>query len=336
MSERKRQFEKGVQVKQEVIHYDRQTVAASEEESVESQSPDLHLVLATLGFVSLGLLWLGVVTGFLLGGSWRPPFLSRQALENIHHATTVLGLSLGAVHGIGQLAVPDGSITVVELVVPFADSDDRIGTGLAVVGAEVLAAVGLSMTVQRWLGPERWLWLHRFSYVAFMLIVAHALVSGTEVTSVWAWLPLLVGWLATAALWLAAMSRSRTTPPDVPHRTEVLRPVAPRLTGRGHGPDVAVFVDRRLCTGAGLCEQLAPQVFRLDADGSVWQRPTVHVDDLQPVTRAAESCPVRAITLAHRPALQAASPLSIDAPRRGDISDVPGVRRRPPTSRGLR
>jgi ferredoxin/DMSO/TMAO reductase YedYZ heme-binding membrane subunit len=300
-------------------------------------SPDLHLVLATLGFVSLGLLWLGVVTGFLLHGSWRPPLLSQPALHKIHQATAGLGLSLGAVHGIGQLAVPGGSITVLDLVLPFADSDDRIGTGVAVVGSEVLAAVALSVTIQRLLGPARWRALHLFSYAAFMLIVAHVLISGTDVTPVWVWLPILGGWFVTVALWLATTSQLRTPPPDRSPRVEVLRWVAERPPGRGDSPDVAVLVDKRRCTRLGLCEQLAPHVFRLGVDGEVWHRPTVPVDELEPVTRSAEICPVRAITLAGqpagRPALQNASPLSIDAPRQGDISAVPGVRRRPATPR---
>ncbi|MFG2042318.1 hypothetical protein [Dactylosporangium sp. NPDC048998] len=254
------------------------TVTQSEESLVESQSPEFHLVLATLGFVSLGLLWLGVVTGFLLHGSWRPPFLS--ALHAIHRATAGLGLSLGAVHGIGQLALPGGSITMTELVVPFTDSDNRIGTGVAVVGSEVLAAVGLSVIIQRRLGPARWRALHLFSYAAFMLIVAHVLISGTDVTPVWVWLPILGGWLVTVALWLATVSRlSKPRPGPSPR----IWSVAESLPERGDSPDVSV-----------------------------------------------------SITLAGRPALQSAAPPEIDVPRHGDIGAVPGVRRRPPTSRGDR
>jgi DMSO/TMAO reductase YedYZ heme-binding membrane subunit len=232
---------------------------------VKIQSPDPHLVLAALGFVSLGLLWLGVVTGFLCSGSWRPPLLSQPALHKVHRATACLGLSLGAVHGIGQLTLPGGSITVFELVLPFADTDNRIGTGVAVVGSEVLAAVAISAIIQPWLGPARWRSLHLFSYAAFMHIVAHALISGADVTPVWVWLLLLGGWLVTVALWLVTTSRRRTPLPDASARIEVVRMEAERLPGA---------------------------------------------------------------------VLQNVSPLRIDPPRQGDISDVPGVRRRPATPRG--
>jgi hypothetical protein len=68
----------------------------------------------------------------------------------------------------------------------------------------------------------------------------------------------------------------------------------------------------------------------------VFHRPTVPVAELELAIRAAEICPVRAITLAGRPALPSASPVPIDAPRQSDISAVPGVRRRPAVSRGDR
>ena len=257
---------------------------------MDNRSQSLDLVLSTLGFVSFGLLWLGVVTGFLLRGSWRPPLLSSSALQGLHGATSGVGLSLGAVHAAGQLAVPGTSITVLELVVPFADQDDRIGTGVAVVGSEVLLAVALSVIVQRWWGAARWRSLHLFSYAAFMLIVAHVLISGTDVTPVRVWLPVLGAWLVTVVLWLTSTSllASRPPSPAPPDR-------APNRTPEG-APREAVL--------RWVAERLP------DRDG-----------------------PAPAGTRA----LGSASPLMIEPPRRrGDVSAVPGVRRRPATWRGDR
>jgi ferredoxin len=298
---------------------------------VDNQSPGLHLVLATFGFESLGLLWLGVMTGLLLRGPWRSALLSQPALHKVHQATAGLGLSLGVVHGIGQL----------ERGLPFANSDDRIGTGLAVIGSEVLAAVALSVIIRRWLGPARWRALHLSSYAAFTLITAHVLISGTDVTPVWVWLPILGGWLVTVALWLTMRLLPSRLPPAPSPRGQLLGRVVARSRGRGDSPDTPVRVDRQLCTGLGLCQQLAPHVFRLDMDGQLWHRSTVSVDELELVARVAQACPMRAITLAGRraitpagrPALQSA-PTPTSALRQGDISAVPGVRRRRAGSRG--
>jgi ferredoxin/DMSO/TMAO reductase YedYZ heme-binding membrane subunit len=304
---------------------------------VGSQSQDLHLVLASFGFESLALLWLSVLTGILLRGSWRPSLLSQPALQEIHQATAVLGLSLGAAHGIGQLVLPRGSTTVMERHVPLAGWDHRIGTGLAIVGSGVLAAVALSVILKRWLGPARWRALHLSSYAAFTLIVAHVLISGPDVAPAWARLPIVAGWLATVAFWLATTSWLRTPQPAQPPRKRAVMWVAERLPeGGDSSADATVLVDNRLCTRSGLCEQLAPHVFRLGVDGAVFHRSTVPAAELELATRAAEICPVRAITLTGRPSLPSASPVPIDAPRHSDISAVPGVRRRPAVSRGDR
>lgn len=59
-----------------------------------------------------------------------------------------------------------------------------------------------------------------------------------------------------------------------------------------------VKVDRELCQGHAVCEQLAPSVFRIDADG----KSEVLVDSIcseamDAVEEAVWSCPASAITL---------------------------------------
>lgn len=301
------------------------------------QPIDLHLALATLGFESLGLLWLAIATGFLLHRSWRPPVFGQRALQEIHQSTTALGLSLGAVYGIGQAALSGGSVAVLDLVVPFVDTRDRVGTGVAVVvGSEVLAAIALCVFIKRRLGPGRWRGLHLFSYAAFMLIIAYVLISGKDVVPGGVRLALIGAWLVAVALGLATISQLRTGPPDRTPRAKVVGWVSERPPMHGDSPDVAVFIDERRCTRLGRCAQSAPGVFRL-IDGEVWHRPTASAEELEQVTRAVEVCPVRAITLAARPAgraLPSGSPVGTDAQRQADISAVPGVRRRPITSGG--
>jgi ferredoxin len=302
---------------------------------VAGQPIDLHLALATLEFESLVLLWLGIATGFLLHRSWRPPVFGQRALQEIHQSTTALGLSLGAVYGIGQAALSGGSVAGLDLVVPFVDM--RVGTGVTVVGSEVLAAIALSVFIKRRLGPGRWRGLYLFSYVAFMVIIAYVLISGKDVEPVGVRLALIGAWLVTVALGLATLSQLRTGPPDRTPRAKVVGWVSERPPMHGDSSDVAVFIDERRCTRLGRCAQSAPGVFRL-IDGEVWHRPTASAEELEQVTRAVEVCPARAITLAARPAgrpaLPSGSPVGTDAQRQADISAVPGVRRRPITSGG--
>ncbi|MDD5459114.1 MAG: ferredoxin [Phycisphaerae bacterium] len=59
-----------------------------------------------------------------------------------------------------------------------------------------------------------------------------------------------------------------------------------------------VFVDVNLCSGAGLCENTCPEVFRLNNDGFS----EVKTDPVPPAAedkcrQAAESCPAGAISI---------------------------------------
>ncbi len=60
-----------------------------------------------------------------------------------------------------------------------------------------------------------------------------------------------------------------------------------------------VQVDGDLCTGCGLCEETCPSVFKLDEDEGVARpvNPNPEGEDLDCAKRAAEECPVEAISV---------------------------------------
>lgn len=68
--------------------------------------------------------------------------------------------------------------------------------------------------------------------------------------------------------------------------------------------DPRVVVDAQRCIGAGLCEEVAGDVFRVSTDGlsepvdrsALSDLIAESVDVVDRVTRAVESCPVQAIT----------------------------------------
>nr|WP_240942758.1 ferredoxin [Planosporangium thailandense] len=58
-----------------------------------------------------------------------------------------------------------------------------------------------------------------------------------------------------------------------------------------------VAVDTRKCVRCGLCEQEAPTVFELRADGRLGYRSTVPSEEIEAVSRAVRMCPARAIRI---------------------------------------
>lgn len=263
------------------------------QENLYSAQESLHFVAATVGFLSFFLIWLAVMWGIFLRNGWALTWVRHSTLVATHTTVALVGLTLGAVHAAAQLAKPGQLFTLVDVLVPFAFWRDPIGTGVGIIGLYIMIAVALSITIQRLLGYSRWRALHSLTYVAFTLIVAHILISGSDMGN-----PLLAGsvigaWVVTVLVWLS------TTP--------VVQAVYRWLTGgrrqttQKRNQDISVNVNAQVCARFGFCEHEAPEVFRLRSDGRLAYRATVPTEEAAPVVRAAEVCPARAITLSRVP-----------------------------------
>lgn len=286
---------------------------------MRSAAESVHLVTATVGFLSLFLLWLAVLWGLILRNGWAATRIRHTTNQGIHQMLASLGLTLGAVHAFGQLAVPGGPVRLVDTVVPFLNPSDPVGLGAGVIALELLTAAALSILVRRRLGIRRWRALHASSYLAFALLVAHVLISGSDVGPVWVWGTVLGSLLATVALWSSTTSWAGALSARARDR------VAPR------GPDrqVSVDVDVRRCLRFGFCEQEAPEVFALRTDGRLAYRAAVDADRAPAVYRAADVCPARAITVGRLPATVLTTARPVPAPAHTDGRGVvSGLHRR--------
>lgn len=250
----------------------------------------VHLVAATVGFASLGLLWLSVLWGSTLRIGWGFTRIRYSTLHIVHQTATMTGLTLGVVHALAQLAVPGGPVRLLDEWLPFANRTDPIGVGFAVIALELMLALVISVPLQRRLGHHRWRRLHSLAYLAYTLLTAHVLISGSDLRP---WLMLLIGagWAGTVALRLVTSARMAA----------LARRVTDAVLDRLRGRQVTVQVEPARCARLGFCEQEAPAVFRLDGDGRLGYRPSVPQDQVEAVLAALRACPVRAITLGRLP-----------------------------------
>jgi len=258
---------------------------------VRNTPESVHLIAATVGSVSFLLIWLATIWGLVLRNGWLLTRIRHATVYGIHQVIALLGLCLAVVHTFTQIAVPGGHVRIVDTFVPFLNSVDPTGIGVGVVGLELLVAATVSVLVQRRLGYSRWRALHTLTYCAFLLIVAHILMSGSESGLPWAWgtvvtclLATMAGWSASTA-WMAAVRRRV-------RRSGGIEPRERQST---------VDVDARRCARFGFCEQAAPEVFKLRGDGRLSYRASVADEEIDAVINAVELCPVRAIALGHLP-----------------------------------
>lgn len=229
--------------------------------------------------------------GLLLRNGWALTWVRHSTLLATHTTVALLGLCLGAVHAGVQLVKPGNLFRLVDVLVPFTFWRDPIGVGVGVLGLEVLFAVAISIVVQRFLGYSRWRALHSLAYVAFTLIVAHILISGSDLARPALLASVAGAWLLTVVVWLV------TTPVVANLR----RRADGRTAVKQRSQEITVNVNAQLCARFGFCEHEAPEVFRLRGDGRLAYRASVPAEEATPVIRAAEVCPARAITLTRVP-----------------------------------
>ena len=252
----------------------------------------VHLVAATIGFVSYAALWGGTLWGTVLRSGWATSRLRHQTVHGIHMHLILLGLTLGVVHGIVQMAAPYGKVRAIDVVVPFVDRADPIGVGLGVLALELMIATALSVLIQRRLGYARWRALHSLGYLSFTMVAAHLLISGSELY------PSPVR-TAIAASWAVVVFAGISTVAPI---ARMPRAVLDRLSPRHRAEEVTVAVDPGKCGSFGFCEQEAPGIFTLRSDQRLAYRSVVPSDQAEAAMRAAVVCPARAIKLGRLPA----------------------------------
>lgn len=268
---------------------------------MRSAQESVHLIAATVGFISFFLLWLAVLSGLVLRNGWALTRIRHSTAHAVHSTIALLGLCLALVHALAQLASPGGPVRLVDQFIPFLNPADPIGIGVGVVALELMLATTLSVLIQRRLGYTRWRALHALTYVAFMLLVAHVLISGSDVGPPAVWGSVLVAWLSTVGLWL-------TTTPWI---SDMRRDFGDRFAARRRGQELTVNVDANRCARFGFCEHEAPEVFTLRGDGRLAYKGVVPGDQTNAVIRAVEVCPARAITL-NRVPTTVLTPLPVD------------------------
>ena len=137
---------------------------------ITSRSAGIAALLASSAAVALGLL------------------MSRRKgkdLRTLHEALSLATMVALAVHAFALLG--DGYLkpSLADVTLPFLLDYERWWTALGIVGGWLFVILGLSYYVRGKIGPARWRKLHRFTALAWVLGVVHALGAGTDAGAVW-------------------------------------------------------------------------------------------------------------------------------------------------------
>ncbi len=139
------------------------------------------------GMVAYLLLWGSVVWGLLLTSkvvhqrTLRPAtiFSAHQFLSNI-----AIGFAL--FHGVILIGDHYLSLPLSAILIPFAGDYKPLLVALGQLGLWLSLLLIISFYLRRWTGQKLWRWFHYSSFIAYWLVLFHALLMGTDSTSLWA------------------------------------------------------------------------------------------------------------------------------------------------------
>lgn len=166
------------------------------------------LASRALGVVALILVSLSVILGLALSGrAVRYPGAPAW-VKHLHEALSLTGL--GAILGHGVVLVGDRYLQpgLAGIALPFAIASQPIWTGLGIVAGWLAAILGLSFYIRRWIGVVVWRWLHRWTLLVYVLIVAHTIGSGSDRGSWW-----LIAILIASGVPILILATHRWFPP---------------------------------------------------------------------------------------------------------------------------
>ena len=165
--------------------------------------PTPHLFWITsraAGFAALVLASLAVSAGLLMSTKLLK---GRTAELRAGHDTLALATIVAiVVHGVALLGDKFLHPSIADIAIPFVSGYKTLWTSLGIVGGWGLILLGLSYYARRWVGAVRWRRLHRFTALAWLAGLVHAIGMGTDAGQ--AWFVFMIGLVAIPALALLA------------------------------------------------------------------------------------------------------------------------------------
>lgn len=196
--------------------------------------PTPHLFWITsraAGFAALVLASLAVSAGLLMSTKLLKGRTSE--LRSTHDTLALATIVAIVVHGVTLLGDQFLHPSIADIAIPFVSSYKTFWTSLGIVGGWGLALLGLSYYARRYVGAARWRKLHRFTALAWLAGLAHALGEGTDAGQLWFLAMIALVAVPALALLATRLARSANSEPARPAgrpQTSTNRPSGPTLT----------------------------------------------------------------------------------------------------------
>lgn len=142
-------------------------------------NPAYWYISRAAGFTAMIALTISVLLG-VAATTRATSAIPRVWTQQLHRAAGIGSLLLLAIHVLTITQDRYVHVTLVDGVLPFRSSFNRTGVGLGTLAADVILLVIATSLLRRRLNPTLWRAIHLLTYPAWVLAVAHGLLTGTD------------------------------------------------------------------------------------------------------------------------------------------------------------
>jgi methionine sulfoxide reductase heme-binding subunit len=135
------------------------------------------------GGAALILAGAAVAVGLMIGA--RRPSADKRDLRAIHEALSLTTLAMVALHGVSLLGDSYLNPGPAGIAIPFVGAYRPLWTGLGIIAAYGLAALGLSYYARDRIGAARWRRLHKLTAAFWILAIVHTIGAGSDTAQIW-------------------------------------------------------------------------------------------------------------------------------------------------------
>lgn len=158
------------------------------------ESPAYWYAARSGGVIAYLLLWMATFWGVAMSGKMLKGLVPAALVYGLHEFLPLLALGFTAFHALVLLGDAYIGFSVVDILVPFASSYNRIWTGMGVLTFYLSLALVASFYLRSRMGRRAWRTLHYASFLAFAMALIHGVMAGTDAGSPFmSWLYLFTG-----------------------------------------------------------------------------------------------------------------------------------------------
>jgi predicted ferric reductase len=158
------------------------------EKNMENITPWAWYISRAAGLMGFIFLWLTIFLGLSIRNPMLKKIIQPVYSFNLHCFVAALAFFWALVHGTSFLFHGDFSLSLKEIAIPFYSKTDLVNTNYLVLGILAFHMIVI-MTITSYLRShlKHWLWrvLHFLNPLAFVFVVVHGYMIGTDMKNIY-------------------------------------------------------------------------------------------------------------------------------------------------------